>query len=114
MLDVVITTHPAAPVVYRVGMSEPQSHEYEIQMDVPALPGRETVDLVFPAWAPGSYLVRDFVRHVYRLEITDADGRAPVPRALPRVRLRAERAHVLPRREPRLLERHQRVLLRRR
>jgi predicted metalloprotease with PDZ domain len=90
MLDVVITTHPVAPVVYRVGMSEPQSHEYEIQMDVPALPGRETVDLVFPAWAPGSYLVRDFVRHVYRLEITDARGRALPATRLDKGRWRIE------------------------
>ena len=97
--QVVITTPAAAPIVYRVAMSDPQSHEYEIQLDVPALAGREAVDLVFPAWAPGSYLVRDFVRHVYRLTITDArggelpatrldkalarrDGRARLPRAL--------------------------------
>ena len=57
-------------------MSTPQSHEYEVQIDVPPLPDRATVDLVFPAWAPGSYLVRDFVRHVYRLAITDARGNA--------------------------------------
>ena len=73
-----LTTPAAAPITYRVAMSAPQSHEFEVQMDVPAAvcEGRETIDLVFPAWAPGSYLVRDFVRHVYRLAITDARGRA--------------------------------------
>jgi predicted metalloprotease with PDZ domain len=79
----VLTTPAVAPIVYRVAMSEPASHEYEIQMDVPAGvgDGRSTVDLVFPAWAPGSYLVRDFVRHVYGLAITDARGRdLPVER----------------------------------
>jgi predicted metalloprotease with PDZ domain len=76
----VLTTPAAAPVAYRVSMSEPASHEFEVQIDVPALE-RPTVDLVFPAWAPGSYLVRDFVRHVYRLIVTDARGRAlPVER----------------------------------
>ena len=44
-------------------------------MRVPALPGRDAADLVFPAWAPGSYLVRDFVRHVYGLKVIDGRGR---------------------------------------
>jgi predicted metalloprotease with PDZ domain len=85
----VLTTPAAAPITYRVSMPSPQSHEFEIQMDVPALPGRETVELVFPAWAPGSYLVRDFVRHVYRLALTDAAGRA-----LPATRLDKQRWRV--------------------
>ena len=55
-----------------------QSHEYEVELRVPALPERPTVELVFPAWAPGSYMIRDFVRHVYGLAITDERGR-PVP-----------------------------------
>ena len=84
-----ITTPAAAPIVYRVAMPEPASHEYEIQMDVPAL-GRAAVELVFPAWAPGSYLVRDFVRHVYRLAITDARGRALPAERLDKGRWRVE------------------------
>jgi predicted metalloprotease with PDZ domain len=72
----VLTTTAPSPITYRVGMPTPQDHEYEVEMSVPALPGRATAELVFPAWAPGSYLVRDFVRHVYRLAITDAAGRA--------------------------------------
>jgi predicted metalloprotease with PDZ domain len=59
-------------------MRDPGSHEFEVEIDVPALPDRATADVVFPAWAPGSYLVRDFVRHVYRLSITDERGR-PLP-----------------------------------
>ena len=100
-------------------------------MRVPALPGHETAEIVFPTWAPGSYLVRDFVRHVIGLTVTDARGRTlarerldkqrwriqtggrAFRRALPRVRVRGERAHVVPRRQPRLLERHQHLLLRR-
>ena len=37
-----------------------------------------------------------------------------LPRALPRLRVRAERAHVVPGRQPRLLERHEPLLLHRR
>ena len=57
-------------------MPEPASHEYEIEMLVPALPGRDQVEIVFPAWAPGSYMVRDFVRHLTGLTVRDRAGRA--------------------------------------
>jgi predicted metalloprotease with PDZ domain len=65
----------ASPIVYRVSMSQPASHEFEVEMTVPALPHADA-EIVFPAWAPGSYLVRDFVRHVFQLTITDVRGRA--------------------------------------
>jgi predicted metalloprotease with PDZ domain len=60
-------------------MPDPRTHEYHIEMRVPALSGREVTKIVFPAWAPGSYMVRDFVRHVYGLSVTDLGGR-PLPR----------------------------------
>ncbi|HVV17202.1 MAG TPA: PDZ domain-containing protein [Polyangia bacterium] len=64
------------PILYRVAMPAPASHEYEVEMRVPALPGRDEVEIVFPAWAPGSYMIRDFVRHVSGLRILDERGRA--------------------------------------
>jgi predicted metalloprotease with PDZ domain len=67
---------PISPIRYRVAMPEPQSHEFEITVEIPATPGREAVDILFPAWAPGSYLVRDFSRHVYDLEVRDGSGKA--------------------------------------
>ena len=67
-----------APIAYRVAMADPGNHEFQVELQVPALPERATADIVFPAWAPGSYLVRDFVRHVYGLTVTDERGR-PLP-----------------------------------
>ena len=67
---------PILPIRYRVAMPEPHSHEFHITMEIPTVPGRENIDLVFPAWAPGSYLVRDFSRHIYDLDIRDRVGRA--------------------------------------
>jgi predicted metalloprotease with PDZ domain len=67
---------PSPPIRYRVAMPEPRSHEFHITMEIPALPGRDRLDVVFPAWAPGSYLVRDFSRHVYDLAIRDRAGKA--------------------------------------
>jgi predicted metalloprotease with PDZ domain len=69
-----------SPIRYHVAMRDPQSHEFHLRIDIPKLPGRDTVDLVFPAWAPGSYLVRDFSRHVYDLDATDAAGALPIER----------------------------------
>ena len=66
-------------------MPEPASHEYEIEMLVPALPGRDQVEIVFPAWAPGSYMVRDFVRHLTGLTVRDGAGRALPPAGIVRV-----------------------------
>jgi predicted metalloprotease with PDZ domain len=71
---------PAAPFRYRVTLDDPVGHEIGVELAVPAL-GGESLDLVLPVWAPGSYLVRDFARHVFDLEARDAAGRRlPVER----------------------------------
>jgi predicted metalloprotease with PDZ domain len=59
-------------------MPDPTSHELLVTMDIPALPERTIVRFGMPAWAPGSYMVRDFARHVYDLAATDARGK-PLP-----------------------------------
>jgi predicted metalloprotease with PDZ domain len=79
---------PIAPIRYRVAMPEPQSHEFHITMEIPALPGRETMAVVFPAWAPGSYLVRDFSRHIYDLDMRDRAGKAVTHERLDKQRWR--------------------------
>ncbi len=66
-------------------MPAPASHEYEVEMRVPALPGRDEVEIVFPAWAPGSYMIRDFVRHVSGLRVTDERGRGLAAGSVSRV-----------------------------
>jgi len=63
------------PIRFQVAMANPGRHEFQVTMRVPALPDRTHVELVFPAWAPGSYMIRDFVRHVYGLRIADERGR---------------------------------------
>lgn len=69
-----------APLRYRVALGDPTGHEIGVELAVPAL-GAEAIDLVLPVWTPGSYLVRDFARHVFDLEARDAAGRRlPVER----------------------------------
>jgi predicted metalloprotease with PDZ domain len=71
---------PLAPIRYRVSMPEPRSHEFHVTMEIPALSPRRSLDLGFPVWAPGSYLVRDFSRHVYDLAATVGTLRLPLER----------------------------------
>src|ERR1039457_950329 len=71
-----LSTLPTLTLRSRGAMPEPQSHESHITVEIPAMPGGENINVVFPAWAPGSYLVRDFSRHIYDLDIRDRAGKA--------------------------------------
>jgi predicted metalloprotease with PDZ domain len=60
-------------------MPEPHAHLFHVEVEVDR-PGPE-VELCFPVWTPGSYLVREFARHVEGLAADDGAGRAlPVER----------------------------------
>lgn len=65
----------ASPVKYTLRFPEPHTHYVEVDMELDMLNGK-TVDLCMPVWAPGSYLVREFPRHVERLR---AFGENSVP-----------------------------------
>ena len=62
--------HPAAadtrathPIEYVLRFPAPQTHYVEVTATVPAA-GRREIDLMMAVWTPGSYLVREFSRHV--------------------------------------------------
>lgn len=61
-------------IAYTVGMSKPATHLLEVEMRVSAnqLPGR--LELKMPVWTPGSYLIREYARHVQDFEVKDASG----------------------------------------
>lgn len=67
----------AAPpaIVFTVSMSQPHTHLLEVQMDVRQATGIASVDLVMPVWTPGSYLIREFERHVQDFAVEDKDQR---------------------------------------
>ena len=72
---------------YRLSMPEPHSHLFHVEVEVDG-PG-DAVEVVFPVWTPGSYLVREFARQV---EGATADDGAE--RALPLERLDKHRFRV--------------------
>jgi predicted metalloprotease with PDZ domain len=55
-------------------MPEPHSHLFHVEAAIEA-PG-DDAEIVFPVWTPGSYLVREFARHVERISAEDGGGRA--------------------------------------
>jgi predicted metalloprotease with PDZ domain len=62
---------------YIVELAEPQTHLFQISLRLPRTLAREGVRLALPAWIPGSYMIREFARHLVRLEVRA--GRELVP-----------------------------------
>jgi predicted metalloprotease with PDZ domain len=61
--------------VYRLSVPQPHAHLLDVEARFRELPGDDTVDLEMAAWTPGSYLVREYARHVQELSVTDGSGR---------------------------------------
>jgi predicted metalloprotease with PDZ domain len=62
------------PVTYDVDLSGYRQHLVHVRVEVPeelASAGR----IALPVWTPGSYVVRDYARHVQRIDATDTAGR---------------------------------------
>ncbi len=73
-----VETKPVAPQIsYTVSMSKPWTHLLEVEMrlnwtaNAPA-----QAEIVMPVWTPGSYLVREYARHVESFNAADTSGAA--------------------------------------
>ena len=63
-----------APIRYGVTFPAPHTHYVEVRAEVPTA-GRPEIELMMPVWTPGSYLVREFSRHVEDVRAADPSGR---------------------------------------
>jgi len=70
----------AAPqIAFTVSMPKPHTHMLEVEVRIKRRQGAEAPAeelLVMPVWTPGSYLVREFERHVQDFAATDNAGHA--------------------------------------
>ncbi len=67
----------AAPMLdYRIRFTEPWAHLVDIELTVPVAVGQAALDFWMPVWTPGSYLVREYARHIESFSASDAGGRA--------------------------------------
>lgn len=64
------------PVRYTVRMPRPHSHRFEVEAHFPA--AGQSLVVTQPVWTPGSYLVREFSRHVQEVRAVGTDGQ-PLP-----------------------------------
>ena len=71
---------------YRLTAPEPHGHLFHVEAELER-PG-VAPELCFPVWTPGSYLVREFARHVEGLAADDGAGRALRVERLDKHRLR--------------------------
>ena len=65
-------------ISFTVSMPRPVTHLLEVEMQIRAPRGQQfpaTVDLVMPVWTPGSYLIREYARHVQDFNVTNVAGR---------------------------------------
>jgi predicted metalloprotease with PDZ domain len=63
----------AEPIRYTVSFPRPETHYVAVSAIFPTQ-GRSEVDLTMAVWSPGSYLVREYERHVENVTATGADG----------------------------------------
>lgn len=50
-------------ITYTIAMPRPHTHLYEVSIDAAGLTGTD-VDFILPSWTPGSYMIREYARHV--------------------------------------------------
>lgn len=62
-------THPN-PIQYRLSFRQAATHRVEIEASVPT-EGANSIRLMMPVWTPGSYLVREYARHVETIAARD-------------------------------------------
>ena len=65
----------APDISYTVSMSKPWTHLLEVEMRLKYAKAPDVAELKMPVWTPGSYLVREFARHVQDFGARDAGGK---------------------------------------
>jgi predicted metalloprotease with PDZ domain len=69
-------TQSLEPIRYTVSFPAPHTHYVEVEASYPT-DGRASIDLMMAVWTPGSYLIREYQRHVEAFTATDP-SRAPL------------------------------------
>ena len=60
---------------YTITPSDPNAHRFTVRCDIPR-PAPDGQTIALPAWIPGSYLIRDFARHIVAIQAESADSRS--------------------------------------
>jgi predicted metalloprotease with PDZ domain len=71
----VTTSTAAEPIVYTLRFPEAQNHYVEIEARFPGSDRPET-ELMMAVWTPGSYLVREYARHIESMNAVDENQKS--------------------------------------
>lgn len=61
-------------ISYSISMSKPWTHLLEVEMSVKWAQMPKTTELKMPVWTPGSYLIREYARHVQAFSVKNSAG----------------------------------------
>ena len=70
------TQNGVPEIVYTISMSKPWTHLLEVEMRLKWAGGPDSVELKMPVWTPGSYLIREYARHLQDLSVKASSGRS--------------------------------------
>jgi predicted metalloprotease with PDZ domain len=66
-----------SPIHYTLRIPEPQTHYLHVTLEVVSpRPGADFLELYLPVWTPGSYMVREYSRHIEGVEAFDESKRS--------------------------------------
>lgn len=68
-----IQTQSVEPIAYVVRFPDPHTHYVMVDASIPT-DGRDRIEVMMAVWTPGSYLVREFARHVEGLSAQSPGG----------------------------------------
>ena len=72
-----VQTQAGSPdIAYTVSMSKPATHLLEVEMRLKWNQMPDQAELKMPVWTPGSYLIREYARHVQDFAVKDGSGKA--------------------------------------
>ena len=63
------------PIQYQISALDPNKHLFDVKIHIDQ-PNPTKQILSLPNWIPGSYLIRDFAKHLTALSVTDSNGKA--------------------------------------
>jgi len=63
-------------ITYRIDVADAHAHLFRVTLSVPKPAAQQTLSL--PVWIPGSYLVREFARHLSAVEAKQGEQALPV------------------------------------
>jgi predicted metalloprotease with PDZ domain len=72
-MDELKTMTDISQFTYRLSIPEPENHLLEVELAIANLPS-QVIDLKMPVWTPGSYLVREYAKHLQDFAATNAAG----------------------------------------